>query len=1508
MTSVERKQIDNDEWDDVTGGWFQNKVYQVDLDNSTRNYVQEVVMSNQYKLNGRTFYFVEDRKETFDTDEIPAPILVSEPKWKTYPFKAMYLLICTGFRVPEIMQFFTHGKNCSNFGSKIASSLIKIASTRIFAEPEQSILELPVNSIDSYSKTRSSQGSVGKFGMGFFSILYWLVGHPLRFIKITSYNNNDLIICIIQEIEGELRFQLQFRKSNVTVTGSCMELNCELDPFDEMNVTKFQYQLEKLSYTTTDLIAVRSDPAGSFTRMNSSSIQTPTKVYVQYNQRGIVVEDFAQGISLLVLLKTLFVPSVSTKTLKTTLQRTSLQYYLATKQTQIKSETSNKFVILVRSVAVVYLNFHTHSSNKYHIIIELPSSTRIPVSRDDIIFDEETKTTFMHELQIVLAAFVKQKHVYALQSAFEAYRVYTSQVENRQFFVQAEQSFANIPGKIFVYYKYYSLLSMLDDDCSNCMLEAQASDLVRLEEYLSQKTNLYNPAIYFLKKVVITTLYLDKNVYVTNAELPNFLFVSKKYTQLQDKWIVTLPQIYLSDKLYLYDSQYANAEVQVTFSTFIEQFYTNLRIPVKFKAKALNLCNQIILQFLKMLQRFEFDEFPVGYHQKDVLGNSFSSPGSGRTKHMLSSLLLLMALSPESGLLYMLKFYATLDLLLNEKITFNYTGATKQMLYYKIGFDLGNPLVINFETVRQVALNKLYVKYITEWAHYTITFNVKHTSQFVLAMWTFWNPFFTYVDSESPQNDSERILFIRLKKHLLTKNLDFKLYMALMFILEYLRQKIYNRLFPHFFEQSSEKLIQFLIEFVEYSIKNLDLFFSHIFLNVWKFITFDKDIEEKLKIAVEVKANEIKKSSLMILPLNPRHVPVFQRDLEVYRFTESQLIEYVLKHNVENEEVFAAVSESKTEVGLNVQITEIAINEGSTKSFVHATVTETVQNSLDAIREFNPENKSISLKLLTSETHIVYQITDYVGVPFKGIISMMIPFLSSKTPSEIVTGEMGSGFFNLYRESDKVVINTVLNGNHTLIIDIPIRDRNNRVIDITRQVQTRRDVNLPNQTDIFVFVPRALDTVFQITSFVYFITNVFGLLNLPRVTFNNQSISIQTESFLETSDFSSRKVVQGKVESYLFTKEVPFFTLSQYLSNANLIPSYLIYHITFNLVINIKHGVYTPVQTRAKINLPPENAAKLSKFLLSNVYLLIVDYLTKERNDEKCNMYLRYFSSHSDLAQLLPLNAPYKDFSELTTIDDFMLHYKLPENNDESFMTLMIKSRTLLGKDSYSTTTLNIRESIKNLSVIPEVASVLTKWLVKKSPPPSRPALENKKTIQVFKKTRRQYFDALKELTHIINVFTQQFWAIGKEVKVYNLLNKAPTVEFQDLEDQFLKGYYARNTHSIVLDFSVFSEQEVIAFNDFFVRSTETTTEGLISKNSVFVNLIENELMTRTLIHELEHARRQEVCENGGHGKVKKVFETDVGKLYEFNQSANAMYTAILANQLFARVFAELRQ
>lgn len=128
-------------------------------------------------LEGRNYY---DKKVLFKTpfeviipQNNPNPLSLELEKYKDKYF-SLFSLICSqmaNFGNAKWLDILNILKNCplvevcdpcTDIGAKIAKSLIKIASLRIFADPEQSIMELPVNSLDAYTP----ESKIGKFGDG----------------------------------------------------------------------------------------------------------------------------------------------------------------------------------------------------------------------------------------------------------------------------------------------------------------------------------------------------------------------------------------------------------------------------------------------------------------------------------------------------------------------------------------------------------------------------------------------------------------------------------------------------------------------------------------------------------------------------------------------------------------------------------------------------------------------------------------------------------------------------------------------------------------------------------------------------------------------------------------------------------------------------------------------------------------------------------------------------------------------------------------------------------------------------------------------------------------------------------------------------------------------------------------------------------------------------------------------------------------------------------------------
>jgi hypothetical protein len=146
-----------------------------------------------------------------------------------------------------------------------------------------------------------------------------------------------------------------------------------------------------------------------------------------------------------------------------------------------------------------------------------------------------------------------------------------------------------------------------------------------------------------------------------------------------------------------------------------------------------------------------------------------------------------------------------------------------------------------------------------------------------------------------------------------------------------------------------------------------------------------------------------------------------------------------------------------------------------TKTWIRRLLTELVQNSMDAVRQATAKGENLSsptinvtINRLRGKPELLIGVSDPVGIPPAGIVALSIPFLSGKQASDIVTGEIGSGFFNVYREALRVLITTTRDGLTTDMLDTPIIDPvTQQIVDVDR-CATVKKTNLPNGTQILI--------------------------------------------------------------------------------------------------------------------------------------------------------------------------------------------------------------------------------------------------------------------------------------------------------------------------------------------------------------------------------------------------------------------------------------------------------
>ena len=1569
-------------------------------------------LAQKYYKNGRTFYFIDGRRENMERQTVHnVPHCNPDANIMDYfenmghtgslalEWFPLYKLICKGFRTAEMFGYLNNDLQCTHFGSKIAQSLIKIAATRIFAEPEQSIVELPVNSVDSYNPA----GQVGKFGMGFFSILYWLIDHPLRQLVIESFHNFTRFKCTLREIDQQLHFQLEYGDTNVQQNGVHMHLDTRMDPFTPENVTRFQKQIEKLEFIDTALLAVRASDVETFKPLSDrSNVQNPNVVYIQIAQNGVSVQDFAQGMSLELLLKKLFVPSVSTKTIRASSSDTAADLGIARlgRQTQIvKHARSNRFVILVRSVCVVDIPFPSISHINYEIVLDLPGNIRVPVSRDDIILTDEASEKSALQLLLLQLDAVRERCItdehlntlYPLQQALQAYQLYTAHSYNKEVVKNYLQNQLKAPmGRIGVDVKFYKWLKHLDN--RGVMIEAQSNDSRPLDLYLLSFTELYRTDIFVAKKVFVLP---DVPNIMSTANMPSCLFVNSQYVmEHPDNWPELLTQSFLEQVLVPVSKTEQTVVLQEEYLQLVQQKFEQEvwypeRVPLRLKTNIFNICYQLIL---KMLVVLELREGPVnvGY-----IRNSYGQWQSMLSNHdfiafVIQELFVLFNFSHEKTVQYAYALY----LEFHSVLTYDYTKLVSgdsipvavqvhaQNFHPTTSSETSNLLLDMKQYWKSLQLGPILESYVFDWALFQLTQSqVVFSSDynFHIHLWSVNSPLYI-VSSATPCPTAPPFLKY-FNDHLLqaVERLEITLQQLEVietFLLAFIvraNNNFFEPFWTFFFEEhiideshyedveiptgdewgsyiieqryfekvtngqelfdkqtqpfqllDAKKGFQgtllFFKEFIEDVVNSTELFLkNNLTLQAEDspnpYLVKFKIALETITVGLEEKKLSILLNDLPHLLFNPR------TDLfPIYSFTESQFITFVLKQPVnlktETGVTFFEKVNTQTSSGsftpVELQITEMAINEGSTKAFLNAMVTETVQNSLDAIRSLGSANRNIELRLTEDETQYLYEIQDFVGMDLNSIVSLMIPFLSSKVASATVTGEMGSGFFNLYRESNRVIINTKSSTGAFQIRDTPVIV-NGRVVDVHRQVQP-----LPPSdrfhvagTTISVFIPKPVRVSF-LTNMIYYCKNIIGLIKTAAVSFNGKPLSVATEPLWQTpeEEFTSALVVSAKQDSYLLTKGMPFMPLYDYVALLGVLPDFLLKEVQFNMVINIAHGAYTPVQTRAKVNMSDAVQQRFFMFLLDTIYLGILKKL--DATEDK-DYYIRHYSTINVMNQLVPRRHVLYKFSQLPTLTGFMMNHPYPGTAKTLGNTLTDISNAVGDTDWRKMSPLQ-SQRIKNIiaSAPPLLQPVIQGWCETKNriletPPPKKhvPPGLLKADVDI-----RQRF-ALGELQHVLQQFVNTYFQLGEAAGISGFAGRpVPFLKVGPKEDSpghF--NFYKPSTNSIelYLDETKFSVQDMETFVQYCNNKaiTATMTWDGLKNNTIYMKFIQNHLLNvSTLIHELEHARQGNSHEDiDAHGPRPITIPPAPETEYEFPVACRLVYNRLIANDLYKLFF-----
>jgi hypothetical protein len=370
-------------------------------------------------------------------------------------------------------------------------------------------------------------------------------------------------------------------------------------------------------------------------------------------------------------------------------------------------------------------------------------------------------------------------------------------------------------------------------------------------------------------------------------------------------------------------------------------------------------------------------------------------------------------------------------------------------------------------------------------------------------------------------------------------------------------------------------------------------------------------------------------------------------------FMTSQLVYKVMNTTVTRGNEFSLLKsiEPTDHPQNDMQIVGIVINEGNTRDPFTAILSELIQNAIDAIRSQTSAtpDRRILIMLEKYGDQLVLSVVDPVGMDWDNLLMMHIPFYSSKAASPTATGEMGTGFFNVYSQASKVIVNTSPPGTaqerrNMTWFSLPIRaDGSGRVVDLQNKVRNTpwmsynassklkgvgtavSVVLLPDWKPLpTAVVIRA--TAVQILSCIDADLAEISLAQGSQLTPLNLNSHVKPSGDGDLQTFKASKrclggftrglvhvsMLPSHVVSYVLTNGVPFATIGDFMRMIGqpMSMSHLAL-IETGFAVNIPRGSYTVTQSREKLTLNQSVAESFDTAIYDVLFLASIKLISK---------------------------------------------------------------------------------------------------------------------------------------------------------------------------------------------------------------------------------------------------------------------------------------------------------
>lgn len=1051
---------------------------------------------------------------------------------------------------------------CTSYGRKIATSLIKTAASRIFADPLQAFMEPISNSIDSYYPDRR----IGKFGMGFFSIIYWIMPPPFlpktskkkekvlseARVEITSYHpRGPYHAVLVNDLSRGLvlKHLTIIKDAKMNTTGAKIVIHTS-SPIEARHVqkmlSKFRY-LDGIKF----VFITESD------RYTDAYVLYPKEekfIGVLVEETSVTFEDYAEGIPIEVLFSSLLVPSVSTKGIETHQPKTIIKPSRI--ETGFHRHDDSRLIVTIGNLIVVEtktksftnLSKKDDKGGSIRIVLSLPADTKVIVSRDDFILDETTSRQVFGD---IVRLGLTMKDLSILEELVHEYTKDTASVKNQEVF---ESALAEIHRRVplaapsefvDVIYRKFDSAIVGSSFYSVFSLEKYLTNLVKRSEGNFWNLLSFDPSRVWAGVTVIP--YESPEGLVSFGGTNSFLFVP----------------------ISLIRSENPVTGNSSGWKTLVEASFTESQL----------------LPFAKAQKKIDFgDAFPedVTIEEKTLAMTLYSTFQAKQQWYEIPD----GVITPETT--YQVKKF--LKPHLRPYFFSMMTALIARIRRFKPPYTYGSskPYLVVGDTFN--------TKYI-ELVEYFIWACKNYESNVVTPP----KPYFSLLRKFNYSVEDSKVLkeyFEVVRKH--SKN-----FAHLIFGDAVLYRVLRTNPSTKDIGRIEVDLIVEMMAEIEPIVKislNHESGIAYFLTNAKNYpliLPFDQYniiINKYKNLSKSFSSARSEVSKILEVQKNPS---------ATYHFKTTDLLELIFKEEYTNLSYYGRVK-PVTQKEVKLQILSIAINEATSKSPEEAIVTETFQNSVDAIRSTSiktskPKSEGrnkikfyLSIEKTPEGYEASYEIFDFIGMTEDQFFHLGIPFLSSKVASAIQTGEMGTGFFNVYRRATRVTVITNKNGKTIKSVDVPIRGRDHRTIDLDRTV-TVFD-SLPDKssgeitggftsirvTDTFPTEAEAKKVISNYQT--YLLGNILSNPVPIILTLNDRALP--GVPFTKAFDNEYFTIYWGPDQDFVpmvCTKGIPMMPLFDLFESKDTPSNYL-----FGIIVDFKNDAYTPVHSRTKINLSPK--------------------------------------------------------------------------------------------------------------------------------------------------------------------------------------------------------------------------------------------------------------------------------------------------------------------------------